>query len=159
MRRAGGARSNRRCIPCGKHLSALMRSLWEPACRRLGSKAAPAMARSALALTATSPMPLPLIYHEDYSPEFPAEHRFPMDKFRLQDFYLCSGNQLTASWLRWSPVRYQSDGNPNFSTETIAHSRISSISRGGNIRWVAQIWTISGSVLNASGWPAASRTV
>ncbi|WP_296265604.1 histone deacetylase family protein [Pseudomonas sp. UBA6562] len=28
-------------------------------------------------------MPLPLIYHDDYSPEFPAEHRFPMDKFRL----------------------------------------------------------------------------
>ncbi|RRV14869.1 hypothetical protein EGJ22_17905, partial [Pseudomonas sp. p99-361] len=90
MRRAGGARSNRRCIPCGKHLSALMRSLWEPACRRLGSKAAPAMARSALALTATSPMPLPLIYHEDYSPEFPAEHRFPMDKFRLRKCKLCS---------------------------------------------------------------------
>ena len=43
MRRAGGARSNRRCIPCGKHLSALMRSLWELACRRLGYKAAPAI--------------------------------------------------------------------------------------------------------------------
>ncbi|MNJ28897.1 hypothetical protein D3C77_234510 [compost metagenome] len=28
-------------------------------------------------------MPLPLIYHDDYSPEFPADHRFPMDKFRL----------------------------------------------------------------------------
>lgn len=28
-------------------------------------------------------MPLPLIYHDDYSPEFPPEHRFPMDKFRL----------------------------------------------------------------------------
>ena len=24
-------------------------------------------------------MPLPLIYHDDYSPEFPADHRFPMD--------------------------------------------------------------------------------
>ena len=33
MRRAGGARSNRRCIPCGKHLSALMRSLWLPCLR------------------------------------------------------------------------------------------------------------------------------
>ncbi|MBI6914466.1 MULTISPECIES: hypothetical protein [Pseudomonas] len=47
------------------------------------------MARSALALTATSPMPLPLIYHEDYSPEFPAEHRFPMDKFRLREGKIC----------------------------------------------------------------------
>lgn len=28
-------------------------------------------------------MPLPLIYHEDYSPPFPAGHRFPMAKFRL----------------------------------------------------------------------------
>ncbi|RNF71077.1 hypothetical protein EFJ98_11130 [Pseudomonas putida] len=37
-------------------------------------------------------MPLPLIYHEDYSPEFPAEHRFPMDKFRLRECKICSGN-------------------------------------------------------------------
>lgn len=35
------------------------------------------------------PMPLPLIYHEDYSPEFPAEHRFPMDKFRLREGKIC----------------------------------------------------------------------
>jgi acetoin utilization deacetylase AcuC-like enzyme len=28
-------------------------------------------------------MPLPLVYHDDYSPPFPAEHRFPMEKFRL----------------------------------------------------------------------------
>ncbi|WP_459207776.1 histone deacetylase family protein [Pseudomonas sp. MLB6B] len=28
-------------------------------------------------------MSLPLIYHDDYSPAFPPEHRFPMDKFRL----------------------------------------------------------------------------
>ncbi len=28
-------------------------------------------------------MPPPLIYHEDYSPPFPAGHRFPMAKFRL----------------------------------------------------------------------------
>jgi len=28
-------------------------------------------------------MPLPLVYHDDYSPPFPVEHRFPMDKFRL----------------------------------------------------------------------------
>lgn len=28
-------------------------------------------------------MRLPLVYHDDYSPAFPAEHRFPMDKFRL----------------------------------------------------------------------------
>ena len=37
-------------------------------------------------------MPLPLIYHDDYSPEFPAEHRFPMDKFRLlRDHLIDSG--------------------------------------------------------------------
>ena len=37
-------------------------------------------------------MPLPLIYHEDYSPEFPADHRFPMDKFRLlRDHLVDSG--------------------------------------------------------------------
>ena len=28
-------------------------------------------------------MPLPLIYHDDYSPPFPDGHRFPMEKFRL----------------------------------------------------------------------------
>jgi hypothetical protein len=38
-------------------------------------------------------MPLPLIYHEDYSPEFPAEHRFPMDKFRLLRGYM--GSELS----------------------------------------------------------------
>ena len=26
---------------------------------------------------------LPLVYHDDYSPPFPANHRFPMEKFRL----------------------------------------------------------------------------
>ncbi len=33
-----GARSHRRCISSDKHLSALMRSLWELACRRLASQ-------------------------------------------------------------------------------------------------------------------------
>lgn len=28
-------------------------------------------------------MPLPLVYHDDYSPPFPDGHRFPMEKFRL----------------------------------------------------------------------------
>jgi acetoin utilization deacetylase AcuC-like enzyme len=28
-------------------------------------------------------MVLPLVYHDDYSPPFPAGHRFPMEKFRL----------------------------------------------------------------------------
>ncbi|MCJ8168471.1 histone deacetylase family protein [Atopomonas sediminilitoris] len=28
-------------------------------------------------------MPLPLVYHPEYSPPFPGEHRFPMEKFRL----------------------------------------------------------------------------
>ncbi len=37
-------------------------------------------------------MRLPLVYHDDYSPEFPAGHRFPMDKFRLlHDHLIASG--------------------------------------------------------------------
>ncbi|MCQ4348307.1 histone deacetylase [Pseudomonas stutzeri] len=28
-------------------------------------------------------MPLPLVYHDDYSPPLPAGHRFPMEKYRL----------------------------------------------------------------------------
>jgi acetoin utilization deacetylase AcuC-like enzyme len=37
-------------------------------------------------------MPLPLIYHDDYSPPFPAGHRFPMEKFRLlRDHLIDSG--------------------------------------------------------------------
>jgi acetoin utilization deacetylase AcuC-like enzyme len=37
-------------------------------------------------------MHLPLIYHEDYSPDFPPDHRFPMDKFRLlHDHLIAAG--------------------------------------------------------------------
>ncbi len=37
-------------------------------------------------------MPLPLVYHEDYSPPVPAGHRFPMEKFRLlRDHLVDSG--------------------------------------------------------------------
>nr|MBS7674991.1 hypothetical protein [Vibrio cholerae] len=46
-------------------------------------------------------MPLPLIYHEDYSPEFPADHRFPMDKFRLlRDYLVDSGLTQDSQLLR-----------------------------------------------------------
>ncbi len=46
-------------------------------------------------------MSLPLIYHEDYSPDFPAEHRFPMDKFRLlRDHLVESGLTREADLLR-----------------------------------------------------------
>ncbi|EJN38699.1 deacetylase, histone deacetylase/acetoin utilization protein [Pseudomonas sp. GM84] len=46
-------------------------------------------------------MPLPLIYHDDYSPEFPAEHRFPMDKFRLlHDHLVDSGLTCDQALLR-----------------------------------------------------------
>ncbi|WP_407312518.1 histone deacetylase [Pseudomonas sp. nanlin1] len=46
-------------------------------------------------------MPLPLIYHEDYSPDFPPEHRFPMDKFRLlRDHLVDSGVTQPADLLR-----------------------------------------------------------
>ena len=37
-------------------------------------------------------MRLPLVYHDDYSPPFPAGHRFPMEKFRLlRDHLVASG--------------------------------------------------------------------
>ncbi|WP_263144112.1 histone deacetylase [Pseudomonas sp. RIT-PI-AD] len=37
-------------------------------------------------------MRVPLIYHDDYSPPFPGEHRFPMEKFRLlRDHLVDSG--------------------------------------------------------------------
>ena len=46
-------------------------------------------------------MPVPLIYHDDYSPEFPADHRFPMDKFRLlRDHLVESGLTQDARLLR-----------------------------------------------------------
>lgn len=52
-------------------------------------------------ITTENTMPLPLIYHEDYSPEFPAEHRFPMDKFRLlRDHLVESGLTRDADLLR-----------------------------------------------------------
>ena len=46
-------------------------------------------------------MPVPLIYHDDYSPQFPADHRFPMDKFRLlRDHLIESGLTQDAALLR-----------------------------------------------------------
>jgi len=46
-------------------------------------------------------MSLPLIYHEDYSPEFPPDHRFPMDKFRLlHDHLIDSGLTTDQALLR-----------------------------------------------------------
>ncbi len=46
-------------------------------------------------------MPLPLVYHEDYSPPLPAGHRFPMEKFRLlRDHLVDSGLTTDAALLR-----------------------------------------------------------
>ncbi|NBA98112.1 histone deacetylase [Pseudomonas sp. R5(2019)] len=46
-------------------------------------------------------MPLPLVYHDDYSPAFPADHRFPMDKFRLlRDHLVDSGLTTEQALLR-----------------------------------------------------------
>lgn len=42
-------------------------------------------------------MPLPLVYHDDYSPPFPLEHRFPMEKFRLLHEHL-RGTALAADY-------------------------------------------------------------
>ncbi|MHB1369868.1 MAG: histone deacetylase family protein [Pseudomonadaceae bacterium] len=36
-------------------------------------------------------MRLPLVYHDDCSPPFPADHRFPMEKFRLLRDHLVAG--------------------------------------------------------------------
>ncbi len=44
---------------------------------------------------------LPLVYHEDYSPPFPAGHRFPMEKFRLLHEHLSASGILGAdNWQR-----------------------------------------------------------
>lgn len=49
-------------------------------------------------------MPLPLVYHDDYSPPFPAGHRFPMEKFRLlRDHLVASGLARDAELLRPEP--------------------------------------------------------
>ena len=46
-------------------------------------------------------MRLPLVYHDDYSPPFPAAHRFPMEKFRLlRDHLVDSGLTTDAELLR-----------------------------------------------------------
>ena len=46
-------------------------------------------------------MRLPLVYHDDYSPPFPANHRFPMEKFRLlRDHLVESGLNTDAELLR-----------------------------------------------------------
>ena len=44
-------------------------------------------------------MPLPLVYHDDYSPPFPANHRFPMEKFRLLHDHLIASGVTSASEL------------------------------------------------------------
>lgn len=46
-------------------------------------------------------MPLPLVFHDDYSPPLPPGHRFPMDKFRLlRDHLVDSGLTTDAEILR-----------------------------------------------------------
>jgi acetoin utilization deacetylase AcuC-like enzyme len=53
-------------------------------------------------------MPLPLVYHDEYSPPFPAGHRFPMEKFRLlRDHLVDSGLCTDAGLLR--PERCSSE--------------------------------------------------
>ena len=46
-----------------------------------------------------SPMRLPLVYHDDYSPPFPASHRFPMEKFRLLRDHLVDSDLCTETSL------------------------------------------------------------
>lgn len=46
-------------------------------------------------------MPLPLVFHDDYSPPLPPGHRFPMEKFRLlRDHLVDSGLTTDARILR-----------------------------------------------------------
>jgi len=42
-------------------------------------------------------MPLPLVFHDDYSPPLPAGHRFPMEKFRLLRDHLVDSGMTTDS--------------------------------------------------------------
>ncbi|WPC04481.1 histone deacetylase [Pseudomonas benzenivorans] len=44
-------------------------------------------------------MRLPLVYHDDYSPPFPAGHRFPMEKFRLLRDHLVDGGLVADAGL------------------------------------------------------------
>ncbi|EQM79673.1 histone deacetylase family protein [Stutzerimonas stutzeri] len=49
-------------------------------------------------------MPLPLIFHDDYSPSLPPGHRFPMEKFRLlRDHLVASGLTTDQALLRPEP--------------------------------------------------------
>ncbi|GAB3389610.1 histone deacetylase family protein [Azotobacter armeniacus] len=45
-------------------------------------------------------MPLPLVYHDDYSPPFPDGHRFPMEKFRLLRDHLVASGLISDGELR-----------------------------------------------------------
>ncbi|MBA1271803.1 histone deacetylase family protein [Stutzerimonas azotifigens] len=46
-------------------------------------------------------MPLPLVFHDDYSPPLPPGHRFPMEKFRLlRDHLVASGLTTDQALLR-----------------------------------------------------------
>ncbi|MGA6098422.1 histone deacetylase [Stutzerimonas marianensis] len=46
-------------------------------------------------------MPLPLVFHDDYSPPLPPGHRFPMEKFRLlRDHLVASGLTTDEALLR-----------------------------------------------------------
>lgn len=45
-------------------------------------------------------MYLPLVYHDDYSPPFPAGHRFPMEKFRLLRDHLVDSGLTTDAALQ-----------------------------------------------------------
>ncbi len=46
-------------------------------------------------------MPLPLVFHDDYSPPLPPGHRFPMEKFRLlRDHLVASGLTTDGALLR-----------------------------------------------------------
>lgn len=45
-------------------------------------------------------MPLPLVYHDDYSPPLPPGHRFPMEKFRLLRDHLVDSGLTRDEFLR-----------------------------------------------------------
>ena len=53
-------------------------------------------------------MPLPLIFHDDYSPPLPPGHRFPMEKFRLlRDHLVASGLTTDQALLRPEPCPHE----------------------------------------------------
>lgn len=65
-------------------------------------------------------MPLPLIYHPNYSPPFPADHRFPMRKFALLFEFLDSVGMFKDNPAR-QPVAFSDNTSSILAAVALAH--------------------------------------